>query len=52
MAKPKLTNAALRGLVLKPGHHGDGGGLYFRVEGGEKAYWVYRYNEPGSEHER
>jgi integrase len=42
----KLNNAAVKGLIKKPGHYGDGAGLYFRVEGGEKAYWVYRYQSP------
>jgi integrase len=39
----KLTIAALRGLIKKPGRHSDGDGLYFRVLPGEKGYWVYRY---------
>jgi integrase len=39
----KLTNAALKGLLKQPGHHGDGGGLFFRVLDSTKAYWVYRY---------
>jgi hypothetical protein len=39
----KLTNAALRHRLKKPGWYGEGDGLYFRVEDGEKAYWVYRY---------
>jgi len=39
----KLTNAALKGLLKKRGHHGDGQGLYFRVVGDDKAYWVFRY---------
>lgn len=42
----KLTNAALRGLIKKPGWHGDGGGLYCRVVDSTKAYWVYRYQGP------
>jgi integrase len=39
----KLTNAALKSLLKQPGHHGDEGGLFFRVLPGEKGYWVYRY---------
>jgi hypothetical protein len=39
---PKLTQAALRRLIKKTGRHSDGGGLYFRVIGGGKAYFVYR----------
>jgi integrase len=48
---PKLTQAALRGLIKKPGRHSDGGGLYFRVIGEGKAYFVYRYRLGGKEHE-
>ena len=29
----KLSYAALKGLIKKPGRHGDGAGLYFRVVG-------------------
>src|SRR6516164_8562589 len=39
----KPTNAAYRHRLKKPGWYGEGDGLYFRVEGGGKAYWVYRY---------
>jgi hypothetical protein len=31
----KLTNAALKRLIKKPGRHGDGRGLYFRVLSGQ-----------------
>jgi integrase len=48
---PKLTQAALKGLIKKPGRHADGGGLYFRVIGEGKAYFVYRYRLGGKEHE-
>jgi hypothetical protein len=48
---PKLTQAKLRGLIKKPGRHADGGGLYFRVIGEGKAYFVYRYRLGGKEHE-
>jgi integrase len=48
---PKLTQAALRGLIKKTGRHGDGGGLYFRVIGGGRAYFVYRYRIGGKERE-
>lgn len=40
---PKDLAKAIKELVATPGHHGLGDGLYFRVEGGEKAYWIYRY---------
>jgi integrase len=39
----KLTAAALKAKLKKPGRHGDGQGLFFRVLPGDKAYWVYRY---------
>ena len=48
---PKLTQAALRRLIKKTGRHSDGGGLYFRVIGEEKAYFVYRYRVGGKERE-
>jgi hypothetical protein len=48
---PKLTEAALRGLIKKPGRHSDGGGLYFRVISEGKAYFVYRYRFGGKERE-
>jgi integrase len=47
----KLTQAALRSLIKKPGRHSDGGGLYFRVLNDAKAYFVYRYTVNGKEHE-
>jgi integrase len=39
----KLTTASLKAKLKKPGRHGDGEGLFFRVLPGDKAYWVYRY---------
>jgi integrase len=48
---PKLTQAALRRLIKKTGRHSDGGGLYFRVIGEGKAYFVYRYRVDGRERE-
>ncbi len=47
----KLTNAGLKKLLVKPGRHGDGAGLFFRTLGGDKAYWVYRYRAGGRERE-
>ena len=49
---PKLTQAALRRLIKKTGRHSDGGGLYFRVIGEGKAYFVYRYRVDGREREK
>jgi hypothetical protein len=37
----------LRRLLRKPGWHGDGDGLYFRAEGSDRAYWIYRYTGQG-----
>jgi integrase len=48
---PKLTQAALRRRIKKPGRYADGGGLYFRVIGEGKAYFVYRYWVDGRERE-
>ena len=48
---PKLTQAALRRLIKTTGRHSDGGGLYFRVIGEAKAYFVYRYRVGGKERE-
>jgi integrase len=47
----KLTQIALKSLVKKPGRHSDGGGLYFRVMGEGKSYWVYRFTVAGRERE-
>jgi hypothetical protein len=47
----KLTQIALKSLVKKPGRHSDGGGLYFRVLGEGKAYFVYRFTVAGRERE-
>jgi integrase len=47
----KLTQIALKSLVKKPGRHSDGGGLYFRVLGEGKSYWVYRFTVAGRERE-
>jgi integrase len=47
----KLTNAALKSLIKKPGRHADGAGLYFRVIGDDKAYWAFRYTLDGKERE-
>ena len=48
---PKLTQAALKRLIKKTGRHSDGGGLYFRVIGEGKSYWIYRYRVRGKERE-
>jgi integrase len=50
-AMPKLTQIALKSLIRQPGRHSDGQGLYFRVLGDRKAYFVYRYTVNGRERE-
>jgi integrase len=47
----KLTPPSLRTLLKKPGRHSDGQGLFFRVLGDAKAYWVYRFRINGRERE-
>jgi len=47
----KLTQAGVKSLIKKPGRHGDGQGLFFRVLPGEKGYWVYRFRIAGRERE-
>jgi integrase len=46
----KLKESALRGLLAKPGRHSDGGGLFFRSLGLDRAYWVYRYRSAATGH--
>jgi integrase len=46
-----LTPPSLRTLLKKPGRHSDGQGLFFRVLGDAKAYWVYRFRINGRERE-
>jgi hypothetical protein len=41
--KQNLTVLGLKSLIKKTGRHADGGGLYFRVIGKGKAYFVFRY---------
>lgn len=50
---PSFTPPVLKGLLKKPGRHPDGQakGLYFRVVGDGKAYWVYRFRISGIERE-
>ena len=51
MPKQNLTQLALKSLLKRPGRHADGGGLYFRVIGKGKCYWVFRYRLAGRERE-
>jgi integrase len=46
-----LTNGALPRLAKIVGRHRDGQGLFFRVIGGGKSYFVYRYRIGGRERE-
>lgn len=45
MADGKLTALQVKKMT-KPGHHGDGGGLYLRVGDGRKS-WMFRYKVAG-----
>ena len=47
----KLTPPSLRTLIKKTGRHADGQGLFFRVLGQNKAYFVYRFRLNGRERE-
>ena len=47
----KLTPPSLRTLIKKTGRHADGQGLFFRVLGRDKAYFVYRFRLNGVERE-
>jgi integrase len=47
----KLTQSALPRLVRKPGRYMDGSGLFFRVIGDNKSYFVYRYRINSRERE-
>jgi integrase len=51
MPKQNLTQLSLKSLLKRPGRHNDGGGLYFRVIGKGKAYFVFRYRLAGRERE-
>ena len=51
MDMTKLTPPSLRTLIKKPGRHADGQGLFFRVLGQNKAYFVYRFHLNGRERE-
>ncbi|MDE2344705.1 MAG: integrase arm-type DNA-binding domain-containing protein [Betaproteobacteria bacterium] len=48
MAEGKLTAMQVNKLT-KPGHHGDGGGLYLRVREDRKV-WFFRYKVAGKSH--
>jgi integrase len=46
----KLTQSGLARLLAKPGRHNDGGGLYFRTLGLDRAYWTFRYRSAATGH--
>ena len=48
MADGKLTALTAKRLT-KPGHHGDGGGLYLRIAEARKS-WMFRYKRAGKTH--
>ena len=43
----KLTALKVERAHLKPGMHGDGGGLYLRVAPGGSRQWMFRYRKRG-----
>ena len=47
----KITAVALKALLKKRGRHADGEGLYLRVVGDNKVYWVFRYTLKGAARE-
>jgi integrase len=49
--KGLLNGRDLPALLERPGRYADGNGLYFRVIGLNRAYWVYRYRVGGKERE-
>lgn len=53
MARPlhKLTDAAAKSDHLKPGRHGDGGGLYLSVSPSGSKSWVFMWNRDGKRRE-
>ena len=48
MSEGKLTALGVKKLT-KPGFHGDGGGLYFRIGDGRRS-WMFRYKLNGKTH--
>lgn len=53
MARPlhKLTDATAKSDHLKPGRHGDGGGLYLSVSPSGSKSWVFMWNRDGKRRE-
>jgi integrase len=45
----KLTAAAVRSLLHKPGKYSDGDGLVLHVKAPGRGYWTYRYERAGRE---
>ena len=51
VARLKKLSALVVRNVDKPGHYGDGGGLWLQVSGSGAKSWVFRYDRAGSRHE-
>jgi integrase len=49
MAIEKLSATKI-GRLMKPGRHGDGGGLYLQISKTGVKSWIFRYEINGSEH--
>ena len=47
----KLTLRALQRIANEPGRHGDGDGLFLRVNDADHRFWTYRYRLGGKETE-
>ena len=51
VAKFKKLSALVVRTIDKPGHYGDGGGLWLQVSSSGSKSWVFRYDRAGSRHE-
>ncbi|MBB3221725.1 tyrosine-type recombinase/integrase [Pseudoduganella umbonata] len=51
VARFKKLSALVVRNVDKPGHYGDGGGLWLQVSRSGSKSWVFRYDRAGSRHE-
>lgn len=51
VARFKKLSALVVRNANKPGHYGDGGGLWLQVSSSGSKCWVFRYDRSGSRHE-
>ncbi len=47
----RLKDKQVRSSNLKPGYHGDGGGLWLQVSPSGSKSWVFRYSRSGKTHD-